>query len=216
MPIKIVNDLVWKVMSYESILRIIPWEKRSFCGAIQQWCNNGGQSADGTLHSGCYAIYPARLYLSGQDEIDAFLAYLRGEASPEQISHPAFPNNLTEAERSVVDEFLHWAQALRAEDILNLQFRDGSSSRFLVDAELTALSAQLVPALNALTEAELYTQRGYGDSAYYTLTVNMRDGTQYTFLCGFDSVRLLSPAFEPALSSSYPSDLKRSGSTVPR
>ena len=97
-------------------------------------------------------------------------------------------------------------QALRAEDILNLQFRDGSSSRFLVDAELTALSAQLVPALNALTEAELYTQRGYGDSAYYTLTVNMRDGTQYSFFCGFDCVRLLHPTFEPGLSSSYPSD----------
>ena len=97
-------------------------------------------------------------------------------------------------------------QALRAEDILNLQFRDGSSSRFLVDAELTALSAQLVPALNALTEAELYTQRGYGDSAYYTLAVNLRDGKQYTFLCGFDRVRLLHPTFEPALSSSYPSD----------
>ncbi len=123
-----------------------------------------------------------------------------------QLLRPALSDNLTEAERSVVDEFLHWAQALRAEDILNLQFRDGSSSRFLVDAELTALSAQLVPALNALTEAELYTQRGYGDSAYYTLTVNLRDGTQYTFLCGFDRVRLLSPTFEPALSSSYPSD----------
>lgn len=123
-----------------------------------------------------------------------------------QLLRPALSDNLTEAERSVVDEFLHWAQALRAEDILNLQFRDGSSSRFLVDAELTALSAQLVPALNALTEAELYTQRGYGDSAYYTLTVNLRDGTQYTFLCGFDRVRLLSPAFEPALSSSYPSN----------
>lgn len=134
------------------------------------------------------------------------LAYLRGEAAPEQISQPAFPNNLTEAERSVVDEFLHWAQALRAEDIHNLQFRDGSGSRYLVDAELTALSAQLVPALNALTEAELYTQRGYGDSTYYTLAVNLRDGTQYTFLCGFDCVRLLSPAFEPALSSSYPSN----------
>ena len=123
-----------------------------------------------------------------------------------RLLRPALSDNLTEAERSVVDEFLHWAQALRAEDILNLQFRDGSSSRFLVDAELTALSAQLVPALNALTEAELYTQRGYGDSAYYTLTVNMRDGTQYTFLCGFDCVRLLHPTFEPGLSSSYPSD----------
>lgn len=119
---------------------------------------------------------------------------------------PALSDNLTEAERSVIDEFLHWAQALRAVDILNLQFRDGSSSRFLVDAELTALSAQLVPALNALTEAELYTQRGYGDSAYYTLTVNMRDGTQYSFFCGFDCVRLLHPTFEPGLSSSYPSD----------
>lgn len=123
-----------------------------------------------------------------------------------RLLRPALLDGLTEAERGVVDEFLHWAQALRAEDILNLQFRDGSSSRFLVDAELTALSAQLVPALNALTEAELYTQRGYGDSAYYTLTVNMRDGTQYTFLCGFDCVRLLHPTFEPGLSSSYPSD----------
>lgn len=123
-----------------------------------------------------------------------------------RLLRPALSDNLTEAERSVVDEFLHWAQALRAEDILNLQFRDGSSSRFLVDAELTALSAQLVPALNALTEAELYTQRGYGDSAYYTLTVNMRDGTQYSFFCGFGCVRLLHPTFEPGLSSSYPSD----------
>ena len=123
-----------------------------------------------------------------------------------RLLRPALLDGLTAAQRDAVDSFLHWAQALRAEDILDLQFRDGSSSRFLVDAELTALSAQLVPALNALTEAELYTQRGYGDSAYYTLTVNLRDGTQYTFLCGFDRVRLLSPAFEPALSSSYPSD----------
>ena len=118
------------------------------------------------------------------------------------LLRPALSDKLTEAERSVVDEFLHWAQALLAEDILNLQFRDGSSSRFLVDAELTALSAQLVPALNALTEAELYTQRGYGDSADYTLTVNMRDGTQYSFFCGFDCVRLLHPTLEPGLSSS--------------
>ena len=125
---------------------------------------------------------------------------------PHRLLRPALSDNLTEAERSVIDEFLHWEQALRAVDILNLQFRDGSSSRFLVDAELTALSAQLVPALNALTEAELYTQRGYGDSAYYTLTVNMRDGTQYSFFCGFDCVRLLHPTFEPGLSSSYPSD----------
>ena len=123
-----------------------------------------------------------------------------------RLLRPALSDNLTEAERSVIDEFLHWAQALRAVDILNLQFRDGSSSRFLVDAELTALSAQLVPALNALTEAELYTQRGYGDSTYYTLAVNLRDGTQYSFLCGFDCVRLLHPTFEPGLSSSYPSD----------
>ena len=144
--------------------------------------------------------------LSGQEEIDAFLAYLRGEASPEQISHPAFPNNLTEAERSVVDEFLHWAQALRAEDILNLHFRDGSGSRFLLDEELTSFTAQLVPALNALTEADLYTQQGYGDSAYYTLSVITQDGERYTFFCGFDRVRLLHPTFEPGLSSSYPSD----------
>ena len=76
-----------------------------------------------------------------------------------RLLRPALLDGLTEAERDAVDSFLHWAQALRAEDILNLQFRDGSSSRFLVDAELTALSAQLVPALNALTEAELYTQQ---------------------------------------------------------
>ena len=123
-----------------------------------------------------------------------------------RLLRPALLDGLTEAERGVVDEFLHWAQALRAEDILDLQFRDGSSSRFLVDAELTLFTAQLVPALNALTEAELYTQRGYGDSAYYTLAVNLRDGTQYTFLCGFDCVRLLHPTFEPGLSSSYPSN----------
>lgn len=123
-----------------------------------------------------------------------------------RLLRPALLDGLTAAQRDAVDSFLHWAQALRAEDILNLQFQSGSSSRFLVDAELTALSAQLVPALNALTEAELYTQRGYGDSTYYTLAVNLRDGTQYTFLCGFDCVRLLHPTFEPSLSSSYPSD----------
>ena len=173
---------------------------------IREYDAPGSTEAVYTLNIGTRDAAKSYKVLSGQDEIDAFLAYLRGEASPEQISHPAFPNNLTEAERSVVDEFLHWAQALRAEDILNLRFQSGSGSRFLVDAELTALSAQLVPALNALTEAELYTQRGYGDSAYYTLTVNMRDGTQYTFLCGFDCVRLLHPTFEPGLSSSYPSD----------
>ena len=123
-----------------------------------------------------------------------------------RLLRPALLDNLTEAERSVVDEFLHWAQALRAEDILNLRFQSGSSSRFLVDAELTALSAQLVPALNALTEADLYTQQGYGDSAYYTLSVITQDGERYTFFCGFDRVRLLHPTFEPGLSSSYPSD----------
>ena len=123
-----------------------------------------------------------------------------------RLLRPALLDGLTEAERGVVDSFLHWAQALRAEDILNLQFRDGSSSRFLVDAELTALSAQLVPALNALTEADLYTQQGYGDSAYYTLSVITQDGERYTFFCGFDRVRLLHPTFEPGLSSSYPSD----------
>ena len=173
---------------------------------IREYDAPGSTEAVYSLNIGTRDAAKSYKVLSGQEEIDAFLAYLRGEASPEQISHPAFPNNLTEAERGVVDEFLYWAQALRAEDILNLQFRDGSSSRFLVDAELTALSAQLVPALNALTEAELYTQRGYGDSAYYTLTVNLQDGTQYTFLCGFDRVRLLHPTFEPGLSSSYPSD----------
>lgn len=173
---------------------------------IREYDAPGSTEAVYSLNIGTRDAAKSYKVLSGQEEIDAFLAYLRGEAAPEQISQPAFPNNLTEAERSVVDEFLHWAQALRAEDIHNLQFRDGSSSRYLVDAELTALSAQLVPALNALTEAELYTQRGYGDSTYYTLAVNLRDGTQYTFLCGFDCVRLLSPAFEPALSSSYPSN----------
>lgn len=172
---------------------------------IREYDAPGSTEAVYSLNIGTRDAAKSYKVLSGQEEIDAFLAYLRGDAAPEQI-HPAFPSNLTEAERSVVDEFLHWAQALRAEDILNLQFRDGSSSRFLVDAELTALSAQLVPALNALTEADLYTQRGYGDSAYYTLTVNLQDGTQYTFLCGFDRVRLLHPTFEPGLSSSYPSD----------
>ncbi len=123
-----------------------------------------------------------------------------------RLLRPALLDGLTAAQRDAVDSFLHWAQALRAEDILDLQFRDGSSSRFLVDAELTALSAQLVPALNALTEADLYTQQGYGDSAYYTLSVITQDGERYTFFCGFDRVRLLHPTFEPGLSSSYPSD----------
>lgn len=123
-----------------------------------------------------------------------------------RLLRPALLDGLTAAQRDAVDSFLHWAQALRAEDILNLQFRDGSSSRFLVDAELTALSAQLVPALNALTEADLYTQQGYGDSAYYTLSVITQDGERYTFFCGFDRVRLLHPTFEPGLSSSYPSN----------
>ena len=123
-----------------------------------------------------------------------------------RLLRPALLDNLTEAERSVVDEFLHWAQALRAEDILNLHFRDGSGSRFLLGEELTSFTAQLVPALNALTEADLYTQQGYGDSAYYTLSVITQDGERYTFFCGFDRVRLLHPTFEPGLSSSYPSD----------
>ena len=123
-----------------------------------------------------------------------------------RLLRPALLDNLTEAERSVVDEFLHWAQALRAEDILNLHFRDGSGSRSLLDEELTSFTAQLVPALNALTEADLYTQQGYGDSAYYTLSVITQDGERYTFFCGFDRVRLLHPTFEPGLSSSYPSD----------
>lgn len=171
---------------------------------IREYDAPGSTEAVYSLNIGTRDAAKSYKVLSGQDEIDAFLAYLRGEASPEQISHPAFPNNLTEAERYAVDKFLRWAQALRAEDIRNLRFQSGSSSRFLIDAELTALSAQLVPALNALTEAELYTQRGYGDSTYYTLTVNLRDGTDYTLLCGFDSVRLLHPTFEPALSSSYP------------
>ena len=151
----------------------------------------------------------ARLYelRSGSTKLRDYLLGCIGasDAAPEQMSHPTLSDDLTEAERSIVDEFLHWAQGLRAEDILNLQFHDGSSSRFLVDAEQTALSAQLVPALNALSEAELYTQQGYGDSTYYTLTVNLRDGTDYIFLCGFDCVRLLHPTFEPSLSSSYPS-----------
>lgn len=123
-----------------------------------------------------------------------------------RLLRPALLDGLTAAQRDAVDSFLHWAQALRAEDILNLRFQSGSGSRFLVDAELTALSAQLVPALNALTEADLYTQQGYGDSAYYTLSIIMQDGERYTFFCGFDRVRLSSPAFEPGLSSSYPSD----------
>ena len=123
-----------------------------------------------------------------------------------RLLRPALLDGLTAAQRDAVDSFLHWAQALRAEDILNLQFRDGSSSRFLLDEELTSFTAQLVPALNALTEADLYTQQGYGDSAYYTLSVITQDGERYTFFCGFDRVRLLHPTFEPGLSSSYPSD----------
>ena len=43
-------------------------------------------------------------------------------SSCSRLLRPALLDNLTEAERSVVDEFLHWAQALRAEDILNLRF----------------------------------------------------------------------------------------------
>lgn len=123
-----------------------------------------------------------------------------------RLLRPALLDGLTAAQRDAVDSFLHWAQALRTEDILNLQFRDGSSSRFLLDEELTSFTAQLVPALNALTEADLYTQQGYGDSAYYTLSVITQDGERYTFFCGFDRVRLLHPTFEPGLSSSYPSD----------
>lgn len=173
---------------------------------IREYDAPGSTEAVYSLNIGTRDAAKSYKVLSGQEEIDAFLAYLRGEASPEQISHPAFPNNLTEAERSVVDEFLHWAQALRAENILNLHFRDGSGSRFLLDEELTSFTAQLVPALNALTEADLYTQQGYGDSAYYTLSVITQDGERYTFFCGFDRVRLLHPTFEPGLSSSYPSD----------
>lgn len=123
-----------------------------------------------------------------------------------RLLRPALLDGLTAAQRDAVDSFLHWAQALRAEDILNLHFRDGSGSRFLLDEELTSFTAQLVPALNALTEADLYTQQGYGDSAYYTLSVITQDGERYTFFCGFDRVRLLHPTFEPGLSSSYPSN----------
>lgn len=123
-----------------------------------------------------------------------------------RLLRPALLDGLAAAQRDAVDSFLHWAQALRAEDILNLHFRDGSGSRFLLDEELTSFTAQLVPALNALTEADLYTQQGYGDSAYYTLSVITQDGERYTFFCGFDRVRLLHPTFEPGLSSSYPSD----------
>lgn len=173
---------------------------------IQEYDAPGSTEAVYSLNIGTRDAAKSYKVLSGQEEIDAFLAYLRGEASPEQISHPAFPNNLTAAQRDAVDEFLRWAQELRAEDIHHLHFQDGSGSRFLLDEELTSFTAQLVPALNALTEADLYTQQGYGDSAYYTLSVIMQDGERYTFFCGFDSVRLLSPAFEPALSSSYPSD----------
>ena len=123
-----------------------------------------------------------------------------------RLLRPALLDGLTAAQRDAVDSFLHWAQALRAEDILNLRFQGGSGSRFLLDEELTSFTAQLVPALNALTEADLYTQQGYGDSAYYTLSVITQDGERYTFFCGFDRVRLLHPTFEPGLSSSYPSD----------
>ena len=123
-----------------------------------------------------------------------------------RLLRPALLDGLTAAQRDAVDSFLHWAQALRAEDIHNLRFQSGSGSRYLVDAELTSFTAQLVPALNALTEADLYTQQGYGDSAYYTLSVITQDGERYTFFCGFDRVRLLHPTFEPGLSSSYPSD----------
>ena len=123
-----------------------------------------------------------------------------------RLLRPALLDGLTAAQRDAVDSFLHWAQALRAEDILNLHFRDGSGSRSLLDEELTSFTAQLVPALNALTEADLYTQQGYGDSAYYTLSVITQDGERYTFFCGFDRVRLLHPTFEPGLSSSYPSN----------
>ena len=173
---------------------------------IREYDAPGSTEAVYSLNIGTRDAAKSYKVLSGQEEIDAFLAYLRGEASPEQISHPAFPNNLTEAERGVVDEFLHWAQALRAEDILDLRFQSGSGSRFLLDEELTSFTAQLVPALNALTEADLYTQQGYGDSAYYTLSVITQDGERYTFFCGFDRVRLLHPTFEPGLSSSYPSN----------
>ena len=173
--------------------------------------NDGRASYGFGMHEGgrIALIAPKEVEVEGETRLYKTSVAVVNNAELTQFLHrllrPALSDDLTEAERSVVDEFLHWAQALRAEDILNLQFRDGSSSRFLVDAELTALSAQLVPSLNALSEAELYTQRGYGDSAYYTFTVNMRDGTQYIFLCGFDCVRLLHPTFEPALSSSYPS-----------
>lgn len=123
-----------------------------------------------------------------------------------RLLRPALLDGLTAAQRDAVDEFLRWAQELRAEDIHHLHFQDGSGSRFLLDEELTSFTAQLVPALNALTEADLYTQQGYGDSAYYTLSVITQDGERYTFFCGFDRVRLLHPTFEPGLSSSYPSD----------
>ena len=121
-----------------------------------------------------------------------------------QLLRPALLDGLTAAQRDAVDSFLRWAQELRAEDILDLQFQSGSSSRYLLDEELTAFTAQLVPALNALTEADLYTQQGYGDSAYYTLSIITQDGERHTFFCGFDRVRLLSPAFEPGLSSGDP------------
>lgn len=121
-----------------------------------------------------------------------------------RLLRPCLLDDLTVAQRSAVDEFLRWAQELRAEDILHLQFQDGSSSRYFVDEELTALTAQLVPALNALTEADLYTQQGYGDSASCTLSIITQDGEWHTFFCGFDRVRLSSPTFEPGLSSSDP------------
>ena len=120
--------------------------------------------------------------------------------------YPSLPDDLTEAQRAVIDDFLHWAQELRAEDILDMQFRGGDGPRLFTDAELSALAEYLVPLLNGLTEADLYILDGYGDSAYYTFSVDMRDGSWYSLFCGLDRVRLFSPAFEPALSSSFPSD----------
>ena len=173
---------------------------------IREYDVPGGTEAVYSLNIGTRDAAKSYKVLSGQKEIDTFLAYLRGAAAPEQISHPEFPDNLPEAQRTAIDELLRWAQGLRAEDITGLQFQDGSSSRYFAGEELAALAEQLVPAFNALTEAELYTQEGYGDSAYYTLSVDMQDGERYTFFCGFDSLRFSHPTFEPALSSRYPSD----------
>ena len=66
---------------------------------IREYDAPGSTEAVYSLNIGTRDAAKSYKVLSGQEEIDAFLAYLRGEAAPEQISQPAFPNNLTEAER---------------------------------------------------------------------------------------------------------------------